>query len=35
VKTITTSAGVELVGVAFNGTDKNILVDRGGEAARK
>jgi hypothetical protein len=35
VKTITTSAGVELIGVAFGGSDKNILVDRGGEAARK
>ncbi len=34
VKTVTTNNGVELVGIAFSGTDKNVLVDRGGEAAR-
>jgi len=34
VKTVTTSGGIVLIGVAFSGTDKNIMVERGGEAAR-
>lgn len=34
VKTVTTNSGVELIGVAFGGTDKNIMVDRSGDTAK-
>src|SRR5262245_20182115 len=34
LKTITTNNGIELLGVAFSGSDKNILVDRRSDAAK-
>ena len=34
LKTVATNSGIELLGVAFSGSDKNILVDRGSDAAR-
>jgi hypothetical protein len=34
IKTSTSNGGVELIGVAFSGSDKNILVERGSDAAR-
>lgn len=34
VKTVTSDGGIELIGVAFSGTDKNLLVERGSDAAK-